>query len=48
MLTSDLDAKSGVHFNTAGVAIAPSTVMTTGHVERLIAASLELLEQKSS
>ena len=44
IVASDLDTKSGVHFNSKGVAIAPSTTMTVEHVERLIAASERLLK----
>lgn len=47
ILAPDLDGKSGVHFNAKGVAIAASTVMTVEHVERLIAASEELLKHSS-
>ncbi len=48
ILAPDLDEKSGVHFNAKGVAIAPSTVMTVEHVERLITASEELLKRSST
>ena len=47
ILAPDLDDKSGVHFNSKGVAIAPSEVMTVERVERLITASEELLKMKS-
>lgn len=46
LLAPDLDARSGVHFNAKGVAIAPSAVMTDAHVARLITASEELLKQR--
>jgi len=46
ILAPDLDGKSGVHFDAKGVAIAPSAVMTDEHVQRLIAASEDLLEKK--
>jgi NAD(P)-dependent dehydrogenase (short-subunit alcohol dehydrogenase family) len=44
LLAPNLDEQSGVHFNSKGVSIAPSTVMTVEHVARLITASEELVK----